>query len=162
MYKVESLKCPNCGAALKSTQQGVYKCEFCNAVLDIKSSEKTTLNTSNNHFVINANSLIAYNGSEPIVRIPNGIKKIEAHAFEKSNVSEIEFPDSLEEIGMYAFADCTHITKISIPNNVRYIGNRAFWRCFNLENISCPDNTRLGDGVFLGTAWYIKYLDSLR
>ena len=42
-------------------------------------------------------------------------------------MSVIEFPAGLEEIGVYAFQNCTSLTSITIPASVTFIGKYAFY-----------------------------------
>ena len=44
-------------------------------------------------------------------------------------------PDSVKEIGRYAFCDCHTLTAITIPRNVRAIGERAFMWCTALCHV---------------------------
>ncbi|MBD5104216.1 MAG: leucine-rich repeat protein, partial [Ruminococcaceae bacterium] len=59
------------------------------------------------------------------------------------------FPDSVTEIGDYAFSDCTSITSFTIPSGIERIGNSAFKKCKALE---CVDF--LGD---VPSSDYIKF-----
>ena len=44
----------------------------------------------------------------------------------------------IEEIGMYAFQNCTNIVEVIIPNDVSCIGLEAFMNCTSLEKITLP------------------------
>ena len=48
-------------------------------------------------------------------------------------------PDSVTEIGDYAFSNCTAIKSILIPESVVAIGFGAFSGCNNLETVTIPD-----------------------
>lgn len=61
------------------------------------------------------------------VRLPDGLKKIESDAFEKSNIRNMVLPDSLESIGSYAFAWIHGIGSMHIPSGVKSIGDSAFF-----------------------------------
>ncbi len=60
-------------------------------------------------------------------------------------------PDSVENIGNYAFSGCTGLTSVTIPNSVESIGERAFYGCINLTSIIIPDSvTSIGGKAFSG------------
>lgn len=59
--------------------------------------------------------------------LPAALKNISSRAFYKSSITSINFPETIEEIGDYAFAETESLTgNIIIPNNVTTIGNNAF------------------------------------
>ena len=60
-------------------------------------------------------------------------------------------PDSVTEIGDYAFFGCMNLTNITIPDVVTEIGDYAFFCCMSLTSIIIPDGvTEIGESVFLG------------
>jgi len=60
-------------------------------------------------------------------------------------------PNSVREIGDYAFSGCTDLTKIKIPNSVKKIGNYAFFGCTDLTKIEIPNSVnKIGDYAFSG------------
>ena len=55
-------------------------------------------------------------------------------------------PDTVTEIGSYAFYRCATLTEITIPNSVTYIGYGAFRYCEGLTSITLPPSvTKLGN-----------------
>ena len=61
------------------------------------------------------------------VILPVALKKISSRAFYKSSITSINFPETVEEIGDYAFAETKSLTgRIVIPDKVVTIGNNAF------------------------------------
>ena len=59
-------------------------------------------------------------------------------------------PNSVTEIGSYAFGDCNSLTSIIIPNSVRLIGGCAFYSCKNLTSITIPNSvTNIAYGAFM-------------
>lgn len=86
---------------------------------------------------------------EAILTLPNGIKEIQESAFYASNLTEINFPDSLQIIGRGAFVLSDRLTSIIIPKSVIKIENGAFSSCLRLQNIQLPDSDiQYEDGVF--------------
>lgn len=57
--------------------------------------------------------------------LPEGIKKIEEHAFNNGYQKNINFPSSLTEIGRWAFFN-NSLSHIIIPGSVKHIGKEAF------------------------------------
>ena len=54
-------------------------------------------------------------------------------------------PDSVEEIGPYAFSECANLRTIVIPDSVVRIGEGAFWNCPDLEISNIPSNAIVAD-----------------
>ena len=54
-------------------------------------------------------------------------------------------PESVTNIGRYAFDSCVSLTNVTIPNNMDTIGNYAFNDCANLTDIIIPDRVTLID-----------------
>ena len=58
-------------------------------------------------------------------------------------------PSYIENIGMFAFSNCSALTQISIPDNVVNIGESCFYHCDSLESIALPNRlTSIGIGAF--------------
>ena len=75
---------------------------------------------------IEGTTIVAYNGEESIVTIPEGMTKIGAGAFSyNTKINKVILPESLTEIGMRAFASCTGLSEINLEN-VHKIGEVAF------------------------------------
>ena len=68
-----------------------------------------------------------------------------------SLVTDLVIPDSVTEIGDYAFLGCSSLTSVTIPDSVTYIGAGAFRSCSSLTSIVIPDSvTSIGGGAFYG------------
>ena len=87
--------------------------------------------------------------------IRKGTKIICDEAFRWSKIigcrslTSLVIPDSVTNIGDYAFAFCRTLTDIVIPDSVTSIGNWAFWNCRSLTDIVIPDSvTSIGDNAF--------------
>ena len=58
-------------------------------------------------------------------------------------------PNSVTEIGEYAFSDCKSLTSIKIPNSVTEISSGAFSDCKSLTSIKIPNSvTSIGENAF--------------
>ena len=53
-------------------------------------------------------------------------------------LTAVEIPGSVTEIGGDAFAGCTGLTGVTIPEGVRGIGQRAFFQCTGLTAVTIP------------------------
>lgn len=115
--------------------------------------------------------VLASSGRNGVVNIPEGTKTIANGAFMKSNVREVNCPDSLEYINDNAFYACTFLEKVNfgkglkqigdsfrnalgvfaycyvlndvvIPSSVEEIGNFAFFHCDELSNVTFNEGIR--------------------
>ncbi len=110
------------------------------------------------------------------VRIPSRCKRIvcwddsgkneaNGRAF-FSNVQKVEIPNTVVELGEYAFGNAYGVTvnlkEIVIPDSVTIIGDYAFENCTNLSSITIPNTiASVGNYAFYNTAWYDKQTDGL-
>ncbi|MDO4983729.1 MAG: leucine-rich repeat protein [Eubacteriales bacterium] len=81
--------------------------------------------------------------------IGDGITRVGNTAFcGCAMLEEISMPDSMMEIGDWAFA-YTDIVSISIPENVTTVGRYVFYQCNNLKEVTIPDSvTGIGNEAF--------------
>lgn len=76
-------------------------------------------------------------------------KKIRRYTFAGSCIENIVFPDTMENISRYAFADCDGLTVVKLSPNQEALGNYSFAYCDNLQKIYGSDIIRtLGEGTF--------------
>lgn len=61
------------------------------------------------------------------------VKAIDDFAFHETEIESITIPDTLVEIGAYAFAGCTRLKNISFPDSVKNIGDMVCGACRSLE-----------------------------
>ncbi len=66
-----------------------------------------------------------------------------------SNLTNVQFSESVTSIGEFAFYSCSSIKSIDMPNSIKEIGGSAFSDCYNLTNISIPNSvTKIGSMAF--------------
>ncbi len=82
--------------------------------------------------------------------IPNSVTNIGDYAFYKcSGLTSVTIPDSVTSIGYNAFYNCTGLTGVTIPNSVTSIGGWAFCGCTGLTSVTIPDSvTSIERGAF--------------
>ena len=104
------------------------------------------------------------------VTFSQSLETIEAMAFYSSNITAVDLPDSVREIGEGAFQECYQLRSLTISENSKLesIGTRAFQDCpLDLETISIPKGIRqmeslaFGSGNFADTITFSKNLKSL-
>ena len=70
---------------------------------------------------IEGTTIIAYNGTESVVTVPEGMTKIGEGAFSSNTkINKVILPDSMKELGMRAFAGCTGLSEINIENVAKF------------------------------------------
>ncbi len=84
-------------------------------------------------------------------------------------LTEAIIPDSVTNIGDYAFVNCTNLTSITIPDSVRGIGDSAFSGCSGLTELTIPDSvTEIGSyslncpnlqTLYVPGAWKTKFVN---
>ena len=82
------------------------------------------------------------------LRFPSGVRKIGDYAFLKTGLRELVLPESLENIGKGAFADCTGLKKIVIPPGVKEVGACAFAGCTALADVELPPGVNVAPDAF--------------
>ena len=78
------------------------------------------------------------------ITIPNSVTNIGGYAFYKcKGLTSITIPDSVTSIGASAFMYCTGLTNITIPNSVTSIGDEAFAYCSGITSITIPNGVTI-------------------
>ena len=74
------------------------------------------------------------------VVIESGVTTIGRYAFEYCDLTQIDIPASVKNIGKGAFSGCSYLTCVSIPEGVTTIEQYTFVSCFNLKTITLPSS----------------------
>ena len=87
--------------------------------------------------------------------IPNSVKNIGGYAFSGNiSLTSITIPNSVTSIGESAFANCSKLISISIPSSVTNIGGYAFTQCSSLTSVTIPNSvTSIGENAFYNCSY---------
>ena len=96
------------------------------------------------------------------ITIPNSVTEIGEYAFAYCPLADVAMPNGVTKIGPLAFGVCRSLTNIVIPNSVTHIEERAFISCMSLTEVTIPESViSIGDRAFVQchnmTAFYGKY-----
>ena len=90
--------------------------------------------------------------------VPNSLKEVVITGgenigdwafFNCSGLTSVTIPDSVTSIGKRAFIGCSSLTSITIPDSVVSIGEQAFRGCSGLTSVTIPDSvTSIGWSAF--------------
>ena len=146
------------------------KIEIGSGTSNLKSGFKTTLyeitdleiiiDDENPYYKTENNLILTKDGKEVItyiskkstdIVVPEGVEKLNAQAFKKSDITGIHLPSTLKEIGNECFRECFYITEIDIPNSVQTIADTAFDGCGYITEIRI-DKSR---GSISGSPWSV-------
>ncbi len=81
------------------------------------------------------------------------VKKIAEWAFSGSNklITSISIPDTVTDIGNYAFRYCTSLKSVKIPGSVAVINCETFYNCTELQNVTLSEGlTKIDTRAFAG------------
>ena len=106
-------------------------------------------NNSSDFVIVGDGVLIAYNGSDSVVTIPEGVKLIADGTFrDHQGITAVNLPDTLAIIGEDAFNGCQNLRTVNRGDNVTTIGANAF-KGTSLNNVTIhPSVTGIGIGAF--------------
>ena len=82
---------------------------------------------------------LEYKDSIKSVVVKEGVTSIFGGSFAGcTELTKVEFPDSLESMGYFAFGECTGLRSINIPAGVKEIDAAAFGDCTGLTSVNIP------------------------
>ena len=86
------------------------------------------------------------------VTIPNSVTNIGNYAFtDCDSLTSLTIPGSVKSIGYYAFSGCESLTSVTIPSSIKIINSSMFDDCSSLTSVTIPDSvTTIKGGAFAG------------
>lgn len=77
----------------------------------------------------NGNEITGYVENATSVTIPSGVTKIAEDAFIGKSMESVTFPETLQEIGNYAFFSCKKLKSVTLPASLTTVGEGVFDNC---------------------------------
>lgn len=83
------------------------------------------------------------------INFPDSVVEIGDCAFTSCDLSEIAVPDTVKKLGTNVFSSCHKLHTAVLPKNITEIGSQMFGNCSTLKNITIPAGVRkIGSGAF--------------
>lgn len=122
--------------------------------------ETAWLNNQPDGLIILGRVIYQYKGTiaEPTtIIVSDDIKSICASAFaNQSQLSAIEFPDTLQEIGSNAFKGCTSLQNIVLPSSIDTVNPSTFENCSALESVEIAEGVKIINEIAFGGCVNLK------
>lgn len=92
--------------------------------------------------------------------IPNTVKEIGDYAFDNCyGLKKIEVPESVTRINSYGFSTCIEATEVNLPNSLTYIGMSAFYDCESLISLKVPGSVTYIGGTSFAECCSLKEIE---
>ena len=91
-----------------------------------------------------------YKGKAERVAIPSAVSKLDGWSCSGQGMKELYLPDSVTEIGEYAFHNCKQLETVRFPTGLRFLRDSAFHECKSLKAVTLPAGEVMGKDVFFG------------
>ena len=76
------------------------------------------------------------------VKLPNTLLRIQNYAFSKSNIKEIEIPDSVKGDLHYTFWECSELKRVVIGDGIERLLGYTFYQAVNVEEVVLGSSVR--------------------
>lgn len=91
------------------------------------------------------------------VKLPNTLKEIGNYAFSNCiSLRSINIPNSVTNIGEAAFVNCKSLKEITIPGSIKRINEDTFWKCNNLKNVIIQDGVEIIEDFIFVDCYKLK------
>ena len=136
------------------TDFGNFPFFACTSLSDFEVDEKNEIYTVKDGVLMGDSEqlLICYPPAktETEYTIPDGVVALNPAAFATcTNLKTVNFPETLERMGLYCFAECTSLNNVVIPESVDALSDFNFTGCTSLTSITLPDSMHtIGNGAF--------------
>lgn len=86
----------------------------------------------------------AFQGCTKLAIVDFGqVKCIGIRAFTETGLTQLELPNTVEQIGDSAFSECLNLSHAVLPDSVTQMGEYLFEKCSALENVQLPAGIKL-------------------
>lgn len=86
----------------------------------------------------------AFQGCTKLAIVDFGqVKCIGMRAFTETGLTQLELPNTVEQIGDSAFSECLNLSYAVLPDSVTQMGEYLFEKCSALENVQLPAGIKL-------------------
>ena len=83
--------------------------------------------------------------------LPQSLTEIGEYAFNKTALASITLPQSIDKVGNGWFSGCKYLETVNFDGKIKEIGNFAFRGCISLKNIEIPSSVvNIGNSAFNG------------
>ena len=83
--------------------------------------------------------------------LPQSLTEIGEYAFNKTALASITLPQSIDKVGNGCFSDCKYLETVNFDGKIKEIGNSAFNGCISLKNFEIPSSVvNIGNAAFNG------------
>ncbi len=122
------------------------------------------LNNQTSDMVVFGNAIVAYNGDDEEIVIPDNITAIGAHAFAcNENLRKVTLGSNVKTIGDDAFEGCYNLNDVVFNDGLEFIGQSAF-STVNVLTFDLPDSVRVIESYAMNNAGFtgtgLKYIGS--
>lgn len=76
------------------------------------------------------------------VEMPDGLMRIEADAFQGSDICRLDMPDSIVSVGELVFRFCMNLEKIRLSNELSSLPRQLFSGCPKLRDLNVPSSVK--------------------
>lgn len=81
--------------------------------------------------------------------LPQSLTEIGEYAFNKTALASITLPQSIDKVGNGWFSDCKYLETVNFDGKIKEIGESAFSGCISLKSFEIPSSVvNIGDSAF--------------
>lgn len=82
--------------------------------------------------------------------LPQSLTEIGEYAFNKTALASITLPQSIDKVGNGCFLDCKYLETVNFDGKIKEIGESAFSGCISLKSFEIPSSVvSIGNSAFL-------------